>query len=461
MRKLPLAGLRKALTDSELLDDPEELAAYGGDESTAAEVVPKAVVQAANVADISATMEWATKHGVLVTPRGAGTGKAGGCVPCKGGIVLSLAPMQRVKAVRPEHGWAEVEPGVITGPFRELMAEGHGLFYPPDPASLDECTLGGNVATNAGGPVATKYGVTGDHVLGVTAVLPDGTVIETGRRQPKGVAGYDLTSLLVGSEGTLAVIAGIRLALRPRPREVVSAMIAFERTSYAAEAVIQARTSGLQPRALELFDSTTVERMGRDVQSGVDPTWGALLLVEFDGEPGMPAAFLRRFAEELPRPPEHLQLCSTPAQRKTLWSMRRRTSRSVKEGALGWITEDVAVPLGAMPRMLQLISQVGRKHKLIAFAYGHAGDGNLHVNLLWEELSGSSRAAKAADEIMVHALELGGTVTGEHGIGLVKRPYLERELGAPQVALQRQIKATFDPLGILNPGKGFPTSEPA
>lgn len=457
MSSPPLGALRKALADSTLIDDPEELAAYAGDASHAEPVVPRAVVQAQSVADISATMAWATEHAVPVTPRGAGTGKAGGCVPSEGGIVLSLAPMQRVRSVRPEHSWAEVEPGVLTGPFRDLMADGHGLFYPPDPASLDECTLGGNVATNAGGPVATKYGVTGDHVLGVTAVLPNGTVIETGRRQPKGVAGYDLTSLLVGSEGTLAVIAGIRLALLPRPREVVAAMLAFERTSHAAEAVLQARTSGLRPRAMELFDSTTVKRMGRDLESGIDPAWGALLLVEFDGEPGMASASLRRFAQELPRPPEHLSLCATPSQRKALWAMRRRTSRSVKEGALGWITEDVAVPLGSMPRMLQLIAQVGRKHRLIAFAYGHAGDGNLHVNLLWEELSGSARAAEAADEVMLHAVELGGTVTGEHGVGLLKRPYLERELGTAQVALQRQVKAAFDPLGILNPGKVFPT----
>jgi len=453
--ELPLGALRDALTGSALLDDPDELAAFGGDASGAAGVTPAGVVLAATVEDISATLRWATEHGVPITPRGAGTGKAGGCVPSEGGVVLSLAPMQAILDVRPEHGWAEVEPGVITGPFRDAMADEHRLFYPPDPASLDECTLGGNVATNAGGPVATKYGVTGDHVLGVTAVLADGTVVETGRRQPKGVAGYDLTSLLVGSEGTLAVIAGIRLRLRPRPREVLAAMIAFETTAHAAAAVVGARTSGLEPRALELFDSTTVQRVGRSVHSGVDPAWGALLIVEFDGEVGQTGLALQRFAEELPHPPMHLQLCKSDAQRKALWAMRRGASKQVKEGALGWITEDVAVPLGAMPRMLQRIRQIGRRHKLVAFAYGHAGDGNLHVNLLWEELSGSSRVGKAADEVMQAALELGGTVTGEHGVGLLKRQYLEQELGAAQVALQRSLKRTFDPAGILNPGKVF------
>jgi glycolate oxidase len=459
--KLPLGALRDALSSSVLLEDVAELGAYRGDASPAEEVLPEAVVLAHTVQDISATLRWASEHQVPVTPRGAGTGKAGGCVPAEGGIVLSLAPMQRILQVRPEHGWAEVEPGVITGSFADAMAHDHRLFYPPDPASLDECTLGGNVATNAGGPVATKYGVTGDHVMGITAVLADGTVVETGRRQPKGVAGLDLTSLLVGSEGTLAVIAGIRLRLRPRPLEVVAAMIAFETTAHAAEAVLHARTSGLEPRALELFDSITVERVGRDGESGVDPAWGALLLVEFDGEPGQATAALKRFAEELPHPPIQLQLCATTAQRKTLWEMRRRTSKRVKQGALGWITEDVAVPLGSMPRMLQLIAEIGRRHKLVAFAYGHAGDGNLHVNLLWEELSGSSRVAKAAEEVMFGALELGGTVTGEHGVGLMKRPFLTQELGDAQIALQRRVKEAFDPAGILNPGKVFPTAEPA
>ena len=458
MSRLPLPALRKALPHGAVVVDPDELEACAGDASTVAPVLPEAVVRAASVGDVVATMKWASERGVPVTPRGAGTGKAGGCVPEPGGIVLSLAGMDRIVRVRPEDGWAEVEPGVVTGVFRDAMAGDHRLFYPPDPASLDECTLGGNVATNAGGPVATKYGVTGDHVLGVTAVLADGTVVDTGRRQPKGVAGLDLTSLLVGSEGTPAVIAGVRLRLRPRPREVVAARIAFESTADAAKAVVHARTGGLEPRALELFDGTTLARLARDPASGIDPAWGALLLVEFDGEPGEAKAALSRFCREVPAPPMQLELCLSEAQRKALWTLRRRTSGIVKEGAHGWVTEDVAVPLGAMPRMLEAVAGIGEKHRLTAFAYGHAGDGNLHVNLLYEEISGSARVAAATEEVMRTALELGGTITGEHGVGVAKRRWLADELGDDQVALQRRVKATFDPLGILNPGKVFPTS---
>ena len=197
---MALSALAAALPDGALLDAPAQLDDYATDRSTAPPVSPRAVVRARSTADVSATMRWASEHGVPVTPRGAGTGKAGGCVASPGGIVLSLASMDRVLRVRAGDGWAEVEPGVVTGEFRDAMEQDHRLFYPPDPASLDVCTLGGNVATNAGGPVAMKYGVTGDHVLGVTAVLPDGSVVQTGRRQPKSVAGYDQTSLLIGSE---------------------------------------------------------------------------------------------------------------------------------------------------------------------------------------------------------------------------------------------------------------------
>ena len=451
-----LAALAAALPDGTLVLDPDVLDGYGGDESSVPPVRPAAAVRARSVGDVQATLRWATEHAVPVTPRGGGTGKAGGCVPSDGGVVLSLSSMDRVRSVRPEHGFAEVDAGVITGPFRDLVADEHRLYYPPDPGSLDSCTLGGNVATNAGGPVALKYGVTRDHVLGIEAVLADGTKVELGRRQPKGVAGYDLARLLVGSEGTLAVITGIRLALRPRPASALAALMPFASVEDAAKAIALARRSGLEPRALEFFDGVALARAGREPGFPCEPGWGALLLVEFDGEAGAPAASLARFAEGLgDRGPLEVRVAGDEAQRRGLWQLRRRTSRLVKAGAAGWITEDVAVPVGCLPDLVRRLPDIGARHGVIALAYGHAGDGNLHVNLLWDDPEGGAGAEAAADAVIAAALDLGGTVSGEHGIGLAKRRFLPREVGDRSVALMRAIKRQFDPAGVLNPGKVF------
>lgn len=417
---------------------------------------PRAAVLAHSVEDVQATMRWASTHGVPVTPRGGGTGKAGGCVPCPGGVVLSLAPMASIRQVRPEHGWAEVDAGVITGTFQDTVEHEHRLYYPPDPGALDSCTLGGNVATNAGGPAALKYGVTRDYVLGVEAVLADGTRLELGRRQPKGVAGYELARLLVGSEGTLAVITGVRLALRPRPRSVVAALMPFASVEDAAHAVTLGRRSGLQPRALEFFDATALQRAGREPGFPCEPGWGALLLVEFDGEPGVPEASLQRFAEGLgDRAPLEVRVAADEARRRGLWQLRRRTSHLVKAGAAGWITEDVAVPLGHVPDLIRQLPGIGERFGVIALAYGHAGDGNLHVNLIWDDPAGAEHAEAAADAVIDAALSFGGTISAEHGVGLARRRFLPREVGERSVALMRAIKADFDPTGVLNPGKIF------
>jgi len=444
--------LRRAVR-GEVLRDPDALAEYAGDASPATPVVPRAVVRAASIADISATMRWATEHGVAVTPRGAGTGKAGGCIASPGGIVLSLETMDRVLAVRPDDGWAEVEPGVITGAFRDRMAD-CGLFYPPDPNSLATCTLGGNVATNAGGPVALKYGTTSRFVLGVTAVLADGRVIETGKRQPKSVAGYDLTSLLVGSEGTLGVIAGIRLGLLPRPREIVTALMAFADVDDAARTVSAARSIGITPRAMELVDGVVLRRIRPHAPFPVDPAWGALLLVEFDGDLERPAEDLERFVAALPAPgPIDVRRADDPDERERLWATRRFMSKLVKQGAVGWFSEDIAVPLSTLPDVIRRLADIAAAHDLVIATYGHAGDGNLHVNILWEDPDGAERAPSAVRAVFDLALAHGGTISGEHGIGTLKRPYLSLEQSADVIDLQRALRAKWDPAGVLNPGK--------
>ena len=439
---------------AELLVDPAALVGYAGDASPAAPVVPAAVVRAATVADIAATLAWASRTGTPVTPRGAGTGKAGGCIASPGGVVLSMERMTGIRSVRPDDGWAEVEPGVITGAFRDEMAEKQ-LFYPPDPNSLATCTLGGNVATNAGGPVALKYGVTSRFVLGVTAVLADGRIIETGRRQPKSVAGYDLTSLLVGSEGTLAVIAGIRLALLPRPREIVTALMPFRSVRDAANTVCAARSLGMTPRAMELVDGVVLERIRPHAPFPVDPTWGALLLVEFDGDsPGRAAADLERFVDALPDPgPLEVRRADDPEEREALWATRRFMSKLVKKDAVGWFSEDVAVPLSTLPTLIDRLADIAHRHRLVIATYGHAGDGNLHVNVLWDEPTGAERAEAAVEDVFRLSLRLGGTISGEHGIGTLKRRYLPWEQAPPVMDLQRALKRQWDPIGILNPGK--------
>jgi len=448
-----------SLTVAELVRDPAELAALGGDESVIPGVTPGAAVRARSVQDISAAMAWASQHGVPVTPRGAGSGKAGGCVPAQGALVISLAEMTSIARVERAHGYAEVEPGVITGEFRDAMAD-DGLFYPPDPASLDWCTLGGNVATNAGGPVALKYGVTGRFVMGLTLVLADGTVIETGRRQPKDVAGYDLTSLVVGSEGTLAVIAGIRLALLPVPREVRTMLLGFGSLSEAAAAVVDARAAGVLPRAMELVDPVSLRRVraGWDrggLPFGVGDDVQALLLTEVDGPQGSTEAAMDALLAGLQVGPRFVRRAETAQERAELWATRRELSKRVKAGMAGWVTEDIAVPLGSMPRVIAELAGIGERHDLQIAAYGHAGDGNLHVNVLWAQPDGATRAGAALDEVMALALGVGGTVTGEHGVGRAKRRWLPRQLGDPGLALQRSLKTAWDPRGILNPGVGI------
>ena len=448
-----LLALEQALPTGALCLDDESLQRHSGDESSAPAVRPLAVVQARSNEDVSATLRWASTHGVPVTARGAGTGKSGGCIPSSGGLVVALGGMNRVLSVRPEHGWAEVEPGVVTGQFRDSIASEYRLFYPPDPASLDTCTLGGNVATNAGGPVALKYGVTGNFVMGVEAVLADGTILETGRRQPKSVSGYDLTSLLVGSEGTLGIITKIRLSLRARPVDIATALLPFTSVREAAAAVPYARVSGLEPRALELFDGVSLSRASRDPDYPGSADWGALLLVEFDGGPGEASQALDRFVGGLPHGPLSVQRAVEPEARAALWAFRRRTSKLVKVGAVGWRSDDVAVPLGAVPDLLDFLPGLAETHGLIACAYGHAGDGNMHVNLLWEEPSGEERVGAAAEGLVRKVLALGGSISGEHGIGSEKKHFLPWELGRRQLQLQRAIRKQWDPQGILNPGK--------
>ena len=438
-----IRALREALgTDAVLLEGPR-LEEYAGDRSAAAPVAPAAVCLPADPAAVAALIATCAREGIPVTARGAGTGKAGGCVPAPGGIVCSLERLDGVSRVSAADQQAEVLAGTVTAAVRDRV-EGEGLFYPPDPASLDECTVGGNVATNAGGPLCVRYGVTGDYVLGLDAVLADGRPVRLGRRSLKGVAGYDLRGLMVGSEGTLGVITAVTLRLLPLPAEVRTAWITFDDAVTACEGVLAILGSGVLPRALELMDATALGG-----EAG-----GAALLLEVDGPSRTCEPQMARALDAVAGRASTVRAAETPVESAALWELRRQTSDAIKEPFAHHLSEDVAVPTGRLAELLRRLGDIGADApELTVAAYGHAGDGNLHVNLLYDDPALAPLVRRVSERVFRAALDLGGTVTGEHGIGLLKRPYLAWELPPPAMDLQRAVKQALDPEGILNPGK--------
>ncbi|WP_373049009.1 FAD-binding oxidoreductase [Vulgatibacter sp.] len=437
--------------------DPDDLAPFARDESHCGAFPPAAVVLAESRADVEATLRFASERRIPVTPCGARTGKAGGSLPIRGGIALSLERMDRIIAVEPGDGMMVVEPGVITGRVME-EAERVGLFYPPDPNSWESCTIGGNVAANAGGPRALKYGVTGDYVLGLEAVLADGEVIRTGRRTLKGVAGYDLTALLVGSEGTLAVVTEITLRLVPLPKAVRAALCIFPDATAAARAVAQVLAAGILPRTLELLDDQAIAAADSRGPFRFPLGAGAAILAETDGDdPESVMAALVRLGEiAVEAGALDVLVAQGESQRRELWATRRQVSLALKALYPRKVSEDIVVPRSKIPQAIERFKAIGREHGLQVATYGHAGDGNLHTNVLFREEEERPAVDACLEALMRETLALGGTITGEHGVGLAKRAFLPWEQGPVLIDLQRRLKATFDPLGILNPGKIFP-----
>ena len=459
-RAAALAELAARLPKGRLLaGDGDQLEPYGRDESDLGCFPPDAVVRAQDEQDIRVVFEVASRHRVPVIPVGARSGKTGGSLAIQGGIALSTERMNRILEVSPEDLVARVEPGVILATF-QAEVEKHGLFYPPDPNSLELCSLGGNVAENAGGPRALKYGVTREYVLGLRAVLPTGEVIKTGHRSIKGVAGYDVTALLVGSEGTLAVITEIMVKLLPRPRHVATALVAFADLDAAARAVSRVLAQGVIPRCLELMDDVSLAAIARTAPGRFPVGAGALLLVETDGndEEQVFAEIVRVADLVAADAAGEVLVAQDEAQRREIWEVRRYLSVNLKALHPLKLSEDIAVPRSKIPAMVARAKAIGVEAGLAVATYGHAGDGNLHCNVLFDTPAERPRVDRAVAAILRAAVELGGTITGEHGVGLAKRDFLELEQGRELVALQRRLKAVFDPLGILNPGKIFPVS---
>ncbi|GAC1553741.1 MAG: FAD-linked oxidase C-terminal domain-containing protein [Myxococcales bacterium] len=448
--------LSALLPGATVLPAGERAAGYGHDESGLPPCAPQAVVLARSAAEVQAVLRYAREKRLPVVPRGAGSGKSGGAIPERGGIVLSLEKMDRILEISHADMVAVVEPGVVLEKLQEAV-EAQNLFYPPDPNSQQWCTLGGNLAHNAGGPRALKYGVTRDWVLGVTAVLPSGELIRAGHRSWKGVAGYDVTQLLVGSEGTLAIITQATLKLIPLPRRVETLLALFPDEDAAAAAVQALFGAGLLPRACELFDGPSMRAVGPRAPFKFPDGVGGALLVEFDGHGDGVSEELAR-AGELCTGAHAIEVLAAQdaAQRRKLWETRRMTSVALKDLRPHKISEDVAVPRGRLVELIRAVRAIGQRHGIETACYGHAGDGNLHVNLLFDSVEEQARAEGAVGEVIDATLALGGTITGEHGVGLAKRQYLGREQSAGLIALQKRMKLAFDPEGLLNPGKIFP-----
>jgi glycolate oxidase len=444
------------LGDDRVIADADLLERYGEDASGAGCFPPDLVVRAEKTADVVTVLRIATKHRIPVTPRGLGSGKSGGALPIFGGIVLSLERMNRVKEVNRADMLVVSDPGTITADLMKTV-EQEGLFYPPDPNSLNMCSIGGNVACNAGGPRALKYGVTKNFVLELEVVLPTGEIMRMGKRTIKHVTGYDLASLIVGSEGTLGVITECTLRLIPQPAAVQTALVSFDGLAKASHAITAVLSSGVVPRTLELLDHHALAAVRAKTPGRFPENAGALLILETDGS-SEERAFedLERAASVcLDRGALDVLVAQDQAQREKIWEPRRVLSMTLTESAPKKISEDIVVPRSLIPALLEQVTRISEKHRIRVATYGHAGDGNLHVNVLFDEPS-TERAHLAVEEIMRSTIALGGTISGEHGIGLTKRDFLPLEHEPAKIELQRALKRTLDPAGILNPGKILP-----
>ncbi len=449
--------LADALGRDSVLTDPDVTAAYARDQALLAEAgLPAAVVLPRSTAEVVAVMQVASRHGVPVVPRGAGSGLVGGANAVDGCITLVLTRMDAVLEVAPADRLAVVQPGVVNKTLRDAV-RGHGLFYPPDPASYDWCTIGGNLAVNTGGLCCVKYGVTTDYVLGLEVVLADGRVLRTGRRTVKGVAGYDLARLFVGSEGTLGVITEATLALRPSPPAPITLVASFGTSAQTGQVVERVVTSGLVPSMLEVMDRTCIRAVDDMVKADLDRDAQALLLAQSDsgGEAAIAEiAALTRLCEEAGA--DFVHSTDDPAEGDLLLAARRMALPALERlGSL--LLDDVAVPRSQVATFIDGCDAIAADSGLVIGVVGHAGDGNMHPTVVFDAADPGqrTRAFAAFDAILVLGLSLGGTVTGEHGVGMLKAEWLEREIGPVSLSVHQAVKDALDPAGLLNPGKVF------
>ena len=452
-----LDRLRAVAGRPAVLTDPADRWAYGYDNSRL-QAMPEAVVLAASHEQVVAVVRLCNEAAVPLVARGRGTGTTGATVPVRGGVVLSLERMNRVLAIEPADRVARVEPGVTNQALQEAVAA-HGFFWPPDPTSAAVCTVGGNLACNAAGPRAVKYGTTRDNTLGLRAVTGDGKEIRTGVTTTKGVVGYDFTRLLIGSEGTLAIITEAVLKLTPLPEARCTLQATYHSVGAAAAAVSAIMAQPVTPCALEFMDRGAIDMIRGYSDLGLADEVSALLMIEVDG----PRHGLERATDAVAAAAAvdgliGISRATTAAAAEQLWRTRKALSPALRNVAPKKINEDVVVPVSRIPALIDGLQRLSAEHDVTIVNFGHAGNGNIHVNLLVDpdDADEMARAEHCLDAAFDLVLRLGGTLSGEHGIGLVKREFVSREIDAVTLQLMRDVKRQFDPMGILNPGKSLP-----
>jgi glycolate oxidase len=460
LQKLHLDFFQNLLLQN-AVDTPEILFEYGHDETEDLSFPPAIVLKPTTVEEISSIMRYCNEHEIPVTPSGARTGLSGGALPIHGGVLLSMEKFNRILEIDEKNHQVTTEPGVITQVLQNAVKE-KGLFYPPDPASKGSCFIGGNVSENSGGPKAVKYGVTKDYVLNLEVVLPTGEIIWTGANVLKNATGYNLTQLLVGSEGTLGIITKIVLRLIPHPTTDMLMLVPFFDAQKACEAVAAIFQAGITPSGLEFMERDALlwtQDFTKDYSIKVAENHQAHLLIEVDG---FDAEVLMQECEKILSVLENFEtdeilFAESEAQKNTLWSLRRKVGEAVKSQSI-YKEEDTVVPRFELPQLLFHVKEIGKKYGFHSVCYGHAGDGNLHVNIIKGNLSDEqwdNELPKAIRELFTEVVKLGGTISGEHGIGLVQKNYMDIAFPEVTLNLMRNIKKVFDPKGILNPGKIF------
>jgi glycolate oxidase len=442
-----------------VLQTPEDLAVYSYD-ATFAETRPELVVLPGSTEEVSRVVAWAAERRMPVIARGMGSGLAAGSIPMEpGGLVVCLTRMNHILEIDALNATVMTEAGVITA-ILQAEVEKQGLFYPPDPSSIRHSTIGGNIANNAGGPRCLKYGVTGDYVLGLTVVLADGRILKTGGKPIKDVTGYDLKGLFTGSEGTLGLITEALLRLIAKPTFAQTALAEYPSLADASRSVNAILLAGIVPATLELMDQTAIACIEESLHLGLRTDVEASLLIETDGTDN---ATVQREIEAVARicqkdGARSVKLAKDENERANLWKARRSMSPALARKAPNKFGEDITVPRSAIPEVVGRVRAISAKYGLPIVIFGHAGDGNLHPNILFDKRQADqyAKAESMVGEVFEASLAVGGTLSGEHGVGRLKRPYLEKALGPLSIEIQRRIKQALDPLNILNPGKMFP-----
>lgn len=448
--------LQEIVGADHVASDPADRLCYSYD-ATQQKFLPDVVVFPADAREVGLVVKMANAEKIPVFPRGAGSGFTGGSLPVGGGIVLVTSRMDKILRIDTENLAAEVEPGVVTEQF-QIAVEKLGLFYPPDPASLKFSTLGGNVAECAGGPRCVKYGVTKDYILGLEVVTPQGDVIRTGGETMKGVVGYDLTKLMCGSEGTLGVITKIVLKLLPLPEAKKTMLVIFDSIDGAAQGVSAIIGGKIIPTTLEFMDAATLECVRKATGLKLPEAARAVLIVEVDGDKDLIERQAARILEIVaPLGVVETRVARDAAESEEIWKVRRSVSASLRSVNPDKFNEDICVPRSRVPDMIREVEKIATRHAIPIVNFGHAGDGNIHVNIMIDrQVPGElAKAEQAIEEVFAAALKLGGTMSGEHGVGITKAPYIPMELDPAAVAYMKAIKRALDPNNILNPGKIF------